>query len=444
MSSHPSRGAGRPPAVRVDSYLVRTYRERAGMSREDLAELVGATARTLQRAENEGVVGLSLLRQVCQVLRLPVTAVLRRDTESIRAQLRGAGLAPPAATTELIGREVELQRLEATLSSTQGPRIAVIDGPLGCGKTALAQRLAHDLGDSFPDGIVWLRCDFTDLRAAQAEVAHALGLDFELRADGPASSGRDWSQMFAAHFWRGRRLLVLDDLQDSAHVKPFVDDEARATVLVTTRFQHVADEVATLRVSLAPLGDAEVTEILAHGGSSAQLECDPSTRARILELIGGMPDLAHHVRATLRRERFSTLASWLKRFERDNDLTSSSGTGVFGDESALARYARLERSLSADAWRLFAALGLFDTGAAPLALATAAAGIDPGLAEHAASELVDIQLARVEEHPAGASLDLRLSPHAALAARALLGDRAREARLRVTAHLGVSGEPSGA
>lgn len=435
MASVQARSAGRPPGVRVDSALLKRHRERAGLTRDTLSEIVGATTRTLVRAENEGIIGLPLLKQICQVLRLPVLAVLRQEPAAIRASLRASGFGP-GLPPELIGRDAELASLEALLDPEGHPDasvVVVLEGPIGVGKTSLAQRLAQDLAARFEDGAVWVRGDFGDVRLTQFEIARALGFDSQLPPMGTTPTGRDWRQSFGAHFWTSRRLLVLDDVTDQAQVRAFVPNEQRVTILATTRFRHIADEVGTHPLTVAALSDESVVELLCVGLDRRALERDGPSLGRLLALIGGMPGVAHFARAALRRERLTTPASLLERF----DVGAARPTRDRLQESLLHYYDSLESQLSATAWGLFVALGSFGSEPAPLSWGAAAAGVSPDWVQAAASELLDANIVNLYQAPDDAEPEpwLRLATHPATAARALLGARWNAARTRIALHL---------
>lgn len=425
------RSAGRPSGARIDGALLRSQRERLGLSRDDLAELVGTTTRTLQRVENEGAVSLPLLRQLCEALRLPVVAVLRADSEATRASLREYGFGP-GLPPSIVGRDNELSALRARLTRPGERTVLVLDGPIGVGKTSLAQHLAHDTADIFEDGVVWVRGELGDVRLVQRDIARALGFEARLPPLGE-TSGRDWKQSFTAHFWRGRRLLIIDDATDTAHVEAFLSDDLPCSVLVTTRFVHIAEEVATNRMNIRRLPDDAIQNILADGLDRTQLDADPTSLARLLALIDGMPGLARLVHTALRRERLTTPKTWLTRFERGPRAESP-------DAPILAYYDSLRTQVSPEAWDLFATLGLFESEPVPLSWAEAASGMEPGTSHKAASELLDAQIVDLyqaaREHASeDAEPWLRLATHPAAAARTLLGEGAAAARSRLVACL---------
>jgi AAA ATPase domain len=69
-----------------------------------------------------------------------------------------ARLVLPQVTPEFVGRAAEVDRLEGLLSraADRTPRVAVISGMAGCGKTALAVHVAHRVARQFPDGALFV------------------------------------------------------------------------------------------------------------------------------------------------------------------------------------------------------------------------------------------------------------------------------------------------
>jgi DNA-binding SARP family transcriptional activator len=62
----------------------------------------------------------------------------------------------PDPVTHFTGRSAELETLAAAQRSARDSPLLVIDGMAGVGKTALAISLAHELGDQYPDGQLWV------------------------------------------------------------------------------------------------------------------------------------------------------------------------------------------------------------------------------------------------------------------------------------------------
>lgn len=109
----------------------------------------------------------------------------------------------PASPGLLIGRERELDRLQATLIET---RLLTLAGPGGVGKTRLALGLAESLRDRFADGVWWV--PLHDLRSPElvAEVLRgAIGV--------AARPGQDALEAVAEHIAARHALVVLDNCE---------------------------------------------------------------------------------------------------------------------------------------------------------------------------------------------------------------------------------------
>ncbi len=97
----------------------------------------------------------------------PAVSIPRKE-----AQRPGHNL--PAPLTDFIGRG---EILEALSSRLQSSRLLTLTGPAGVGKTRLAQELARDQLNKFPDGVWWLELSsLTDSDQVISAAASTLGL----------------------------------------------------------------------------------------------------------------------------------------------------------------------------------------------------------------------------------------------------------------------------
>ncbi|MFI9385333.1 BTAD domain-containing putative transcriptional regulator [Kutzneria sp. NPDC052558] len=152
-----------------------------------------------------------------------------------------AGTAPRRAVSQLppsignfVGRRHELDALRQQLKSTG---IAVVSGPPGIGKTALAVRSAHELKADFPDGqlFVNLRGYARIPRMTSAEV-----LSRFLRALGVPPDQIPLDTELQVHRYRselaGKCILVLlDNVGDADQIRPLLPKEPGCGVIATSR-----------------------------------------------------------------------------------------------------------------------------------------------------------------------------------------------------------------
>lgn len=148
-------------------------------------------------------------------------------TDAYRVAAGGAGprrelprdVPPPGRTAELA----------AVLA---GGALTVVDGPAGCGKTALVVHAAHRLAPAYPDAQF-----FVDLHARDTPREPGAALDRLLRGLGAAvpSDPDERAALWRSEVARRRILLVLDDAAGSEQVAPLLPAGPGCRTFVTTR-----------------------------------------------------------------------------------------------------------------------------------------------------------------------------------------------------------------
>ncbi|MFI9231584.1 AfsR/SARP family transcriptional regulator [Streptomyces rimosus] len=301
---------------------------------------------------------------------------------------------PPA---RFLGREQQLAALSAVVRSAvpgESP-LAVVTGPAGVGKTACAVQWAHGHAEAFPDGQL-----FADLRGfnegAPAEPAEILR-DFLLALGTPPdripTSAQSASALFRSLVAGRRLLVVLDNAQSSAQVRPLLPGGEHCATVVTSRSRLdglVATDVAR-PVPLQALGAAEGTALLGAMLGAERVADDPDAARELVELCDGLPLALRAAAAQLTarpRWRLARLAAALRDERRRLALLSAEDTGV-----AAALRMSVAR-LSADDARLLRALAANADGHLNASVAASLAGSAPediqdGLDRLAEMHLVD-------------------------------------------------------
>ncbi|WP_051710536.1 AfsR/SARP family transcriptional regulator [Streptomyces sp. NRRL S-350] len=272
----------------------------------------------------------------------------RTGPAAARAERTAApnGALLPADTADFTGRTAELRALVDELGTGNG-RVAVLSGPAGSGKTALAVHTGHLLADRFPDGRLLVRLRTADgaprpLPEVLAELASLTArstatTSTATTSTAPADSGpADPGQ--AAALWRaslaGRRmLLVLDDAPGEAVVRELLPGSGPSAVLVTSRSQ-LAGLASVRRVPVPPLAPAEALALLGRIVGTGRLGTDRAAAARIVDACGLLP-LAVRVAGTrLAVLRHLPLAEYAARLE---DPAGALDELVAGDVTVRAR-----------------------------------------------------------------------------------------------------------
>ncbi|WP_335970587.1 AfsR/SARP family transcriptional regulator [Streptomyces sp. CA2R106] len=199
----------------------------------------------------------------------------------------------PADTPDFTGRAAELDVLLAALRGgpeRRGPRIAVVSGMGGVGKTALALRAAHLLRAEFPDGRLY--ADLRGFGAGDARdpadlLARFLG---DLGADGqPLPADPDDRAVLWRDALHGRRvLLMLDNAGDAAQVTPLLPGGGDVAVVITSR-RALGELPGATRLTLAPLSAGEQRELLVSLCGSRRVAAEPEAAAGVLAACGGLP-----------------------------------------------------------------------------------------------------------------------------------------------------------
>jgi DNA-binding SARP family transcriptional activator/tetratricopeptide (TPR) repeat protein len=261
---------------------------------------------------------------------------------------------PPAA--DLVGRAdatVEVSRLLRQQSRPAAP-VAVISGPGGIGKTALALRVAHEARNRYPDGQLFIELHGTigstpDTAEVMARVLRAFGVPRV--PDSKAERLASYRTLLADR----RVLIVIDDAADGMQVSELVPANPSCAVLVTARRRLPELSGAHHIAPLKPLDDGEAAELFRRVVQDAGLSLpdDADAVGQVVRLCGGLP-LALRIAGALRvRDHPWPTAELADR------LAKQGPEGFVYEELSLVRTigAGFER-LDAGARQLFLALGL--------------------------------------------------------------------------------------
>ncbi|MBY8850405.1 NTPase, partial [Saccharothrix sp. MB29] len=196
-------------------------------------------------------------------------------------------------------------------SRNRGTRmLAVLSGPGGIGKTALALQWAHDVGDLFGDGQLYVDlAGFSGARPVLPE--EALGLFLRGLGVPPREVPADLAEQAALYrsLTADKKLLVLlDNACSAAQVRPLAPNSPSSAVLVTSRSRltGLVAEGARL-LDVGPLATSSALRLLAKV-VGRRVDDEPDPAKALVRMCGGLP-IAVRVAAA----RLATRPKWSVR-----------------------------------------------------------------------------------------------------------------------------------
>ncbi|MFE3941228.1 BTAD domain-containing putative transcriptional regulator [Streptomyces sp. NPDC059118] len=308
-----------------------------------------------------------------------------------------AGPAPrllPRGVRGFLGRDTELAALDRITGAGDGA-VALVTGPAGVGKTALALQWAHHRQARYPGGTL-----FADLRGfggvpvepteTVREFLIALGVPARDLPDSSAAAAALYRELTA----RRALLVVLDNVRGTDQVRSLLPSGTGSAVLVTSRIRLsglIVEELAR-PVPLDVLGSVPATELLAAAVGEERVAAEPEAAGRLARLCDGLPLALRITAAQLAarpRWRLADLAAELADEQRRLALLSLDEA----EESGVAAALRITvQGLPPEAVRLFALLGVVPGPDLERYAAAALLGRDPAVAAEALDRLAGAHL----------------------------------------------------
>ncbi|MBN1810840.1 MAG: hypothetical protein JXA14_03295 [Anaerolineae bacterium] len=205
----------------------------------------------------------------------------------------GAPMQAPPLPPHFIPRpevsEILKARLLAEADTAPGVLVvSAIQGLGGIGKSVLAAALAHDpdVQARFPDGILWV------MLGQQPEL-HSLLSDWIVNGLRDYNYRPTTVETASTHlrtlFLDKAALLVVDDVWDPEHARPFLVGSPRCRVLITTRRADVADEVGADLHQMDIMTQAQSLALLAARLGRQLEEEEYKDALRLARLVGHLP-----------------------------------------------------------------------------------------------------------------------------------------------------------
>lgn len=303
---------------------------------------------------------------------------------------------------DFVPREREMDLLAGQLLDRErGEPVAItaaLRGAGGFGKTALARALCHEpaIQDAFDDGILWVTLGERpgDLTARVEDLIYMLS------GHRPGFASIEAATAALAELLADRDLLiVIDDVWDAAHLRPFLQGGERCARIVTTRMADVLPADAR-RVDVDAMAEAEAVAVLAGGLDAAPAEQD--ALAALARRLGEWPLLLTLVNGALRervlahRQPLPAALAWVNKALDRHGLTGFDARDASARGAAVATTLGVSLAqLAADELDRLNELAVFPEDAElPLATLTALWSRTAGLDEFDTERLCE-RLARL-------------------------------------------------
>jgi tetratricopeptide (TPR) repeat protein len=311
---------------------------------------------------------------------------------------------PPAAVPqqlppllgEFVNRRRDLGKVDTavTRAGEGAPPIVVLTGGHGVGKTATCRKWAHANVDRFADGQLY--ADFSELRQ-RGGVAVGDVLSRFLRAFGVPDEViprelEERSAMFRSRIAGKRVLVMLDDVDHVAQVRPLIPNTASGAVLLTSRArleELVVFDGARL-VRLRPLDEDSAEELLARMVGEERVGDDPDAVETLVAICGGLPVALRICGARLASHE-SRPVSWLVA-ELADEAVRLERIGTEPDQSLQVVFDEAYRALGPGGATMYRRLGLHPGPSFTLGAAAATAGQPLELAVRHLDELAAVHL----------------------------------------------------
>jgi DNA-binding SARP family transcriptional activator/tetratricopeptide (TPR) repeat protein len=303
-----------------------------------------------------------------------------------------ASVAPPDTlpreTAEFVGRREQLELLTGEPGST--PRIALIEGMPGVGKTALAIRAARLVSRQFPDGTLYLNLHSHDPGAHPLSPAEALdrllGMVSVPAAQIPDTIG-ERAALWRAHLSHRRAVVILDDAAGHDQIRPLLPVTGRCLILITSRGKLPRPAGAgTLTLGVLPADEAAAMFRQIAGETRAG---NADQVAAAVELCGRLPLAVQITASRLARDDRPSLGALIEELTQPPAWLRT--TRAASPEVTTA-FDMSYRALEPGHQRFFRRLGVSPCARLSLPAAAALAGSSPAEAEKALATLLDCHL----------------------------------------------------
>ena len=186
---------------------------------------------------------------------------------------------PGNLADNFIGREKDLKALDENIKNANQVAISALAGMGGVGKSELAKQYISQHQENYPGGICWLNATEDNfisqlINLSGVEVNEKLTLVNQVQ-----DCYKNWQ-------WQGNVLLVFDDVQNYQHIKPYLPNQPRFKVLITTR-KRLGKPV--VRLDLDVLSPTAALELLASFLDDDRIVEEKEIAEELCKWLGYLP-----------------------------------------------------------------------------------------------------------------------------------------------------------
>ncbi|GAA1371469.1 AfsR/SARP family transcriptional regulator [Catellatospora chokoriensis] len=308
----------------------------------------------------------------------------------------------PASITDFVGRDDQLDQIRQVLGRSpdddrdhRGMPVVVISGMDGVGKSSLAIRAAHELGEHYPDGQLYADMHTWDGQDRSAELLarflRALGVTGSAIPDGVDERGELYRSMLSGK----RMLVVLDDVPPDVPVLPLLPGSSSCGVIIASRLR-LTGLPGVRQIDLDVFDLQQSLQMLTGMVGRDRILADRADAAELADLCGGLPLALRITGARLASRPHWRLGGLVHRLRDEaKRLDEFTHHGLELRSSIRLAY----RALDGRAQRLFRLCSLLRAPDFPGWTAAALLDCSTDEAEEILESLVDARLVDIVQYP---------------------------------------------
>jgi tetratricopeptide (TPR) repeat protein len=327
------------------------------------------------------------------------TVVQAGSVQSLHVHAHRAAVTPaqlPLPPPVVACREEELAELEAYRTSAAQLPLAILSGPGGIGKTALALHWLHRIRDHYPDGQLY--ADLAAFDPAGPTTPDTVLQWFLVALGVPADEVPVALEEREAAFrslTSGRAIAVLlDNAVSAAQVRPLLPGTTEGVVVVTSRWRLAGLANQGRYCELTQLDSDESAELLAELVGRDRVAAEPEAARELASACAGLPLALTVVAARLRTRPRRSLMREATSLRRESAVLHMSSE----DSTLDAVFDTSVNALSARAVAIYRLGGLHPGGGFDADVLVDVSGAAPEEVEDGLEELLDANLLIEDAH----------------------------------------------